>query len=124
MAFRARLAEVLAERDDGILAAYVDDESGVSYGRLRQALAAQTKRALVHPVFFGSASTGAGVQSLTAGIAELLPAAAGDADGPISGAVFKVERAPPARRSPMSACSRGRCERETGCGSAVISRTR
>ena len=55
-------------------------------------LAAQTRRALVHPVFFGSAITGAGVDSLMAGIAELLPAAAGDADGPVSGTVFKVDR--------------------------------
>ena len=29
-----------------------------------------------------------------AGIAELLPAAAGEADGPVSGLVFKVERGP------------------------------
>ena len=94
MAYRARLAEVLAERDAGILAAYVDDVSGVSSGRLRQALAAQTGRALVHPVFFGSAMTGAGVEALTVGIAELLPPTTGEADGPISGAVFKVERAP------------------------------
>ena len=43
--------------------------------RLRAELAAQTKRALVQPVFFGSAITGAGVESLTSGIAELLPAA-------------------------------------------------
>ena len=42
---------------------------------------------------FSFASTGAGVLPLTAGIAELLPAATGDAEGPISGAVFKVERA-------------------------------
>ncbi len=90
--FRAALAEVLAERDEGILAAYVEDEAGVSARRLREALAGQTKRAQVHPVFFGSAITGAGVESLTAGIAELLPAAAGDADGPVSGAVFKIER--------------------------------
>ena len=91
-AFRANLAEVLAERDERILAAYVDDETNVSYGRLREALAAQTKRALVHPVFFGSAITGAGVDSLTAGIAELLPAAEGDGDGPVCGTVFKIER--------------------------------
>ena len=76
------------------LAAYVDDETTVSYGRLRDALAAQTKRALVHPVFFGSAITGAGVDALTAGITELLPASEGDADGPVSGTVFKVERGP------------------------------
>jgi ribosomal protection tetracycline resistance protein len=46
----------------------------------------------VHPVFFGSAITGAGVQALTAGIRELLPATERDAEGPASGTVFKVER--------------------------------
>src|SRR3989442_12695482 len=94
VASRTRLTEVLAERDDGILAAYVEDEAGVPYRRLRQALAAQTKRSLVHPGFFGSAITGAGVEALMAGIAELLPAAAGDADGPLSGTAFKIERGP------------------------------
>jgi len=88
------LFEVLAEHDDALLAAYVDDEATVSYARLRRALAAQTKRALVHPVFFGSARTGAGVEALKAGIAELLPAAQGDAAGPVSGTVFKIERGP------------------------------
>ena len=78
--------------DDGILAAYVDDESVLPYDRLRQELAAQTKRALVHPVFFGSAITGAGVELLAAGIAELLPSAEGTPDGPAGGAVFKIER--------------------------------
>ncbi len=92
--FRARLAEVLAERDEAILAAYVGGEASVTYARLREALAAQTARALVHPAFFGSAITGAGVASLMEGIAELLPAAEGDADGPVSGKVFKVERGP------------------------------
>jgi ribosomal protection tetracycline resistance protein len=46
----------------------------------------------VHPVFFGSAVSGAGVGSLTDGITGLLPAAEGDKDGPVSGTVFKVER--------------------------------
>ena len=46
----------------------------------------------MHPVFCGSAITGAGVPSLMKGIAELLPAAEGDADGPLSGSVFKIER--------------------------------
>ena len=91
-AFRARLAEVLAEHDDGLLAALVDDETSVPYSRLRAALVAQTGQASVHPVFFGSALTGAGVDSLMAGIAELLPAAEGDSDGPVSGTVFKIER--------------------------------
>ena len=90
---RTRLTEVLAEQDDSILAAYVEDD-GVPYRRLRDELATQTGQALVHPVYFGSAITGAGGDSLMAGIAELLPAAAGDVDGPVSGTVFKVERGP------------------------------
>ena len=91
-AFRARLAEALAERDEEIMAAYVDDEAKLPYDLLRAALAVQTKRVLLHPVFFGSAVTGAGVESLMTGIGELLPASADDPDGPVSGTVFKIER--------------------------------
>ena len=88
----ARLVEGLAEHDDALLAAYLDDGATVSYRRLRAELAEQTQRALVHPVFFGSAITGAGVDALTAGIGELLPAEEGDAGAPVSGSVFKIER--------------------------------
>ena len=92
--FAARLVELLAGHDDRLLAVYVDDKTSVTSRRLRRELAAQTGRALVHPVFFGSAITGAGVATLTAGIAELLPAADGDPGGPVSGAVFKIDRGP------------------------------
>jgi ribosomal protection tetracycline resistance protein len=91
-ALTGRLADVLTEHDDALLAAYVED--AVPPQRLGRALAAQTGRALVHPVYFGSAVTGAGVDSLTAGIRRLLPTAEGDPDGPVSGTVFKVERGP------------------------------
>jgi ribosomal protection tetracycline resistance protein len=91
---RARLAEIMAERDEGILAAYIDDELGLPYARLRQELAVQTRRALVYPVFFGSAATGAGVPALMAGLTELLPTGTGDLAGPVSGRVFKIERGP------------------------------
>jgi ribosomal protection tetracycline resistance protein len=91
-AFTARLAELLAEHDEALLADYVRDETGLSYRRLSRALAAQARRGLVHPVFFGSAITGAGVGDLTAGLTRFLPAAHGDAAGPLSGTVFKVER--------------------------------
>ncbi|WP_405819211.1 TetM/TetW/TetO/TetS family tetracycline resistance ribosomal protection protein [Streptomyces sp. NBC_00838] len=86
------LAERLAEHDDALLAAYVDEPARLSYDRLRRELAAQTGRALAHPVFFGSAMSGAGVDTLIAGIRELLPSTAGDEEGPVSGTVFKVER--------------------------------
>src|SRR5205085_2076927 len=50
------------------------------------------KRAMAHPVYFGSAITGAGVDALTAGLTEFLPTSGEAADGPVSGTVFKVER--------------------------------
>jgi len=92
-ALPARLLSQLSTSDDSLLAAYVEDGS-VPFGRLRSCLAAQTRRAQVHPVFFGSAITGAGVAELTGGIATLLPPAAGDPQAPLSGSVFKVERGP------------------------------
>jgi ribosomal protection tetracycline resistance protein len=91
-AFLASLTEVLAEHDENILASYVQDDAGVSYPRLRRELAAQTRRGLVHPVFFGSAITGAGMAPLMAVLTELLPTAAGDLAGPVAGQVFKIER--------------------------------
>jgi ribosomal protection tetracycline resistance protein len=89
-----RLSEVLAEQNDSVLAAYVHGERDVSFRQLREELATQTRRVLVHPVFFGSALTGAGMGALTAGIAELLPPAERDIDGAASGLVFKIERGP------------------------------
>jgi ribosomal protection tetracycline resistance protein len=90
--FTAALVDRLAEQDEALLAAYVDNAAAVTYAQLRGKLAAQTRAALVHPVFFGSAITGAGVDALIAGIRELLPAATGNVDGPAMGAVFKIER--------------------------------
>jgi ribosomal protection tetracycline resistance protein len=75
----------LAENDESLL-------DGADSGRLREELAAQTRRGLVHPVFVGSALRGSGVEELSSGIAELLPAEPGDAEGPLSGTVFKIER--------------------------------
>ncbi len=91
-AFASALADSLAEQGDSFLAAFLDDTKKVSYHQLRAELAAQTKHALVHPVFFGSAITGAGTDSLIAAVTELLPTKEGDADSPVSGAVFKIER--------------------------------
>src|SRR5437763_665868 len=88
---RAGLVEVLTEHDDALLNAYVEDEP-ISPRELQAELAAQTKQALVHPVYFGSAATGAGVDLLAEGIAELLPASTGDANAPVTARVFKVER--------------------------------
>ena len=92
--FRSRLLDVLAERDDTLVAAYLRDEGSVSARRLRDTLATQTKQTFVHPVFRGSAITGAGVDSLMDGLVQLLPTSAGDHAAPASGTVFKIERGP------------------------------
>ncbi|SDD10449.1 elongation factor G [Actinokineospora iranica] len=83
-------ADALAENSDAFLAAYLDGE----VGGVRDELRAQTGRAVAHPVFFGSAITGAGVAELISGVTGLLPAKESDADGPVTGTVFKVERGP------------------------------
>jgi ribosomal protection tetracycline resistance protein len=91
---RSRLIDVVAERDDGLLRAYVDDDPTLTLPRLRRALAVQSWRAEVHPVYFGSAITGAGVEALRTGIRRYLPSTDGVPDASPSGTVFKVERGP------------------------------
>ncbi|MFL6034272.1 MAG: GTP-binding protein [Gaiellaceae bacterium] len=90
--FDAPPVELLAEHDDEILVAYVSDDARLSVEWVRAALAKQTQLALVHPVFFGAAITGAGVSELAGGIAELLPSASGDPDAALAATVFKIER--------------------------------
>ena len=92
--FRAELTEVLADRDESLLAAYVEDEVAVTARWLRAELAAQSRRALLHPVFFGSAITGEGMPALMAGLAELLPVGTADPTAAVSGQVFKIDRGP------------------------------
>ncbi len=89
---KAALAEALADNDDAILRAFVRDEVALSYSRLREQLAVQTRAGLVNPVFFGSAARGIGIDALLEGIDELLTAAPGDPDAEVSGRVFKIER--------------------------------
>ncbi|ACU77702.1 small GTP-binding protein [Catenulispora acidiphila DSM 44928] len=55
-------------------------------------LVADSRRGAVHPVYFGSAITGAGVPELMNGIEQLLPRSAEDSSAKATGRVFKVER--------------------------------
>ncbi|MEV0459028.1 translation factor GTPase family protein [Catellatospora methionotrophica] len=86
------LADVLTRENEVLLAEYVADESSLTARRLRDELAAQTARCAVHPVFAGSAMTGAGVDALMAGLTDLLPASAGDPVAEPNGRIFKIER--------------------------------
>jgi ribosomal protection tetracycline resistance protein len=95
---RTTLAETLAEHEESILHAFVRDERAIPYEGLREALRRQTRLGLVHPVFFGSAAKGVGIEPLLDGIAELLPGESADAEAPVSGRVFKIERSPAGER--------------------------
>jgi ribosomal protection tetracycline resistance protein len=89
--FREQELVALAEHDDRLLAAYVEGRERTSEQLLADA-AAQTRDAVLHPVFAGSAATGTGVAELMAGISRLLPTAASTGSSEPSGRVFKVER--------------------------------
>ncbi|MFF5296259.1 elongation factor G [Paractinoplanes globisporus] len=73
----------LADHDDAVLEALVEE-------RTPPPLRAHDD---VHPVFFGSAITGAGIDALITGIVSLLPVGESKAGEP-SGTVFKVDRGP------------------------------
>ncbi|WP_017591673.1 GTP-binding protein [Nocardiopsis potens] len=112
--FALRAAEVLAEHDDGLLAAVVDDLPLPPAAELAERLAAQTARGLVHPVLFGSAITGAGVDALISAVTGLLPAgglgAEDPEDGGPRGTVFAVERAPSGEKTGYLRLFSGRLE--------------
>lgn len=78
--------EALADRDEQALAAFV-----AGHPTPRGTLERLTADARVLPAFRGSAITGEGVPELRHAIAGLLPAAAGDPDGPLHATVFKIE---------------------------------
>lgn len=90
--FSTKLINLLTDHNDALMAAYINDETSVSFDQLMVELSLQTKHANVHPVFFGSAMTGVGVGSLIEGISSFLPAQANDLDAFVSGLIFKVER--------------------------------
>jgi ribosomal protection tetracycline resistance protein len=89
---RSALIEALADDDDALFEAYVADAARVTPARLWAALAKQTAKSLVYPVYVGSAMTGTGTAELMGGLVSLLPVAERDDRGPCAGRIFKIER--------------------------------
>lgn len=88
----ARVAEALAGADDELLARVLDGPPPTP-GELAAALAAHTADGSAHPVYAGSALSGAGVDALLDGVTTLLPGAAPPPDGTgPHGVVFALDR--------------------------------
>ncbi|MEU0912554.1 translation factor GTPase family protein [Streptomyces althioticus] len=95
---RERLTGLLAEHDDDLLGAWVAQGRPPGPRTLHTALGRLTRRGAVHPVLFGSARTGAGVDALTGFVTRHLAVAPGDRRAPVAAQVFKVDRAPGGQR--------------------------
>jgi ribosomal protection tetracycline resistance protein len=76
-----------------VLARVVDGRP-LTAAEVADALAAGTAAGRIHPLFAGSALSGAGVPALLDGIVRLLPPTPADADAEPRGIVFAVERTP------------------------------
>ena len=87
--------ELLAQNDEQLLVAYVNDEP-VTEAQVLGSLTSQIKDARLYPIFFGSAMTGVGVAELLRGVTAFFPvttsAEQASPPTPLSAVVFKIER--------------------------------
>lgn len=92
-AFRRPEIETIADNDEALMLRFLEDKE-IDYEDFEAALALQTRRGQLHPVYFGSALVGIGIDHLTRGIKTFLPATplTSHDDRPPAGAVFAIER--------------------------------
>ncbi|MBA8795855.1 ribosomal protection tetracycline resistance protein [Friedmanniella endophytica] len=100
---RAALVEPLSLADDRLATAWLADPDRLDPARVLASLRRQSRAGRVHPLLYGSAITGAGVDQLMSVLPDLLPAspapsATDDGGATASGRVFKIERDPAGRR--------------------------
>ncbi|NUT32855.1 MAG: TetM/TetW/TetO/TetS family tetracycline resistance ribosomal protection protein, partial [Hamadaea sp.] len=100
-----RWLDVLSAHDDRLLSAYLQGK--MSDRRLTRSLNALARAGRVFPVLAGSAITGTGVTELLQRLPQLLPSVVRDADAPVAGSVFKVERGPAGERVALAHLSSG-----------------
>ena len=121
-AFTQRLVDRLTEHDDAFLAACADDPEAVTPARVRRELVEQVRTGRVHPVFFGSAMTGAGVDAVVSGVASCCRRAPAT---PETRCPQRSSRSSGVQRGSGSrscGCTRGRCGSATGSGSGTATR--
>ena len=122
------VVEVLAERDETLLAAAVEEAPLPSAAVLHRLLVDGTATGGLVPVLFGSAATGAGAPELLSALRTLLPAAPADAGAPLAAAVFQIARTPTGEKVAYARIFAGTLRRrdrvELAGGPAVVTRIR
>lgn len=91
--FNPSESEAIVVNDDLLMARMLEGRS-ISFDELTQSLVAQTHRGAIHPVYFGSAIVGIGIDTLSQGIKRFLPStphSPEDGKSP-KGTVFAIER--------------------------------
>lgn len=91
MAERTRLIEALAERDEAMLEAYLNGEN-IALERWERCAEELARSARIYPLLYGAAAKGIGIAALLDAMLRYFPLAGGDAESPLSGVVFKIER--------------------------------
>ncbi|GAB3916977.1 hypothetical protein GCM10027613_16470 [Microlunatus endophyticus] len=82
----------LADQDEAVLQAWIDQGATISETGLWKTLGGLARGGLVQPLIMGSAITGAGVDRLIRTVTALLPPPWADRDRPLRAQVFKIER--------------------------------
>lgn len=91
--FRQALVEAAADADEELMMRYLD-RGDLTEEELAEAVPRLAKEARLYPVLFGASGKGIGIEPLMDALVALLPPPKGDADAPLSGVVFRVERDP------------------------------
>lgn len=89
--WKEQLTAFVAERDESVLARYVDGVP-IPPVELEAKIADLTRNAKAVPVLFGASAREIGVAELMDAAVRFLPAPQGRADEPLSGVVFKLEQ--------------------------------
>lgn len=94
-AAQQELIEALAQTDERLLERYLNDGMPNEETKLwewKSELQALVHQCSMFPMLYGSSSKGIGIRELLNSIIDYLPAPQGDAEAPVSGLVFKIER--------------------------------
>lgn len=90
-AARTELLEALAERDEELLELYISG-GAADLAQWKRELAVRAAAGRMYPLVYGVAAKGLGVTALLDAMTQYFPRAGGDAEQPVSGIVYNIQR--------------------------------